>query len=41
MLGVSPPTMFERIQERNRLNLILGRVRESRKKLNRNRPQTF
>jgi ribose 1,5-bisphosphokinase PhnN len=31
MLGVSPPTMFERIQERKRLNLIGCRVRESRK----------
>jgi len=31
MLGVAPPTMFERIQERKRLNLIGCRVRESRK----------
>ena len=31
MLGVTPPTVFERIQERNRLNLIGWRVRESRK----------
>jgi hypothetical protein len=41
MLGVSSPAMFERIQERNRLNLIRGRVCASRKKLPRNRPQTF
>ena len=31
MLGVTPPTIFERIQEQNRLNLIGWRVRESRK----------
>jgi hypothetical protein len=31
MLGVAPPTMFERIQERKRLNLIGYRVRQSRK----------
>jgi hypothetical protein len=31
MLGVTPPTVFERIQEQNRLNLIGWRVRESRK----------
>ena len=31
MMGVTPPTMFERIQERKRLNLIGCRVRESRK----------
>ena len=31
MLGVSPPTMFERILERKRLDLIGCRVRERRK----------
>ena len=31
MLGVTPPTIFERIQERKRLSLIGWRVRESRK----------
>jgi hypothetical protein len=31
MLGVTPPTVLERIQERKRLSLIGWRVRESRK----------
>ena len=31
MLGVTPPTVFERIQEQNRLSLIGWRVRESQK----------
>ena len=31
MLGVTPPTIFERIQEQNRLSLIGWRVRESQK----------